>query len=103
MKLSALIPVYDEKNTIRKIIHRVQETGLVNEILIVDDGLKDGTREILAEYNGKDGIRVILHAKNAGKGVALRTAIQSATGEAMFIQDADLEYDPSETANLLSL
>ena len=101
MNLSVLIPVYNEKNTIREIIKRVQATGLVTEIVIVDDGSQDGTRDILAEYDGKDGIRVILHAKNAGKGAALRTAIQAATGEVMLIQDADLEYDPREYQNLL--
>ena len=101
MKLSVLIPVYNEKNTIREIIKRVQDTGLATEIVIVEDGSRDGTREILAEYDGKNGIRVILHEKNAGKGAALRTAIQSATGDVMLIQDADLEYDPREYANLL--
>ena len=101
MKLSVLIPVYNEKNTIREIIKRVQDTGLATEIVIVDDGSRDGTREILAEYDGKNGIRVILHEKNAGKGAALRTAMQSATGDVMLIQDADLEYDPREYAGLL--
>ena len=101
MKLSVLIPVYNEKNTIREIIKRVLDTGLATEIVIVDDGSRDGTREILAEYDGKNGIRVILHEKNAGKGAALRTAMQSATGDVMLIQDADLEYDPREYAGLL--
>lgn len=101
MKLSVLIPVYNEKATIREIIHRVQATGLVDEIVIVDDGSKDGTRDILAEYSGQAGINIILHEKNAGKGAALRTAIQAATGDIMLIQDADLEYDPREYPNLL--
>ncbi|HEY3313108.1 MAG TPA: glycosyltransferase family 2 protein [Anaerolineales bacterium] len=101
MNLSVLIPVYNEKNTIREIIRRVQATGLATEIVIVDDGSIDGTREILAEFDGRDDVRVILHEKNAGKGAALRTAIQSARGEVMLIQDADLEYDPREYPGLL--
>lgn len=101
MKLSVIIPVYNEKNTVREIVHRVKATGLAWEILMVDDGSKDGTREILAELDGKDGVRVILHDKNQGKGAAVRTGLQNALGEILLIQDADLEYDPREYPNLL--
>jgi len=101
MNLSVIIPVYNEKNTIHEILARVQKTGLVWEIVVVDDGSTDGTREVLAALNGKHGVRVILHNKNAGKGAAVRTGIQNARGDVMLIQDADLEYDPREYPGLL--
>ena len=101
MNLSVIIPVYNEKNTIRELVRRVQVMNLASEIVIVDDGSKDGTREILSELDGKDKVRVILHEKNQGKGAAVRTGIQSAVGDVMLIQDADLEYDPREYPNLL--
>ena len=101
MKLSVLIPVYNEQDTVLEVICRVQATGLADEIVVVDDGSKDHTREVLADCDGRGGVRVILHAANAGKGAALRTAMQAATGDVLLIQDADLEYDPSEYARLL--
>lgn len=91
--LSVIIPVYNEKNTIHEIIRRVQTTNLASEIIIVDDGSKDGTRKILAEIDGLDKVRVILHERNQGKGAAVRTGIYSARGDVILIQDADLEYD----------
>lgn len=101
MKLSVLIPVFNEKNTIKEIVKRVKATGLVYEIVIVDDGSTDGTRDLLKEIEQDPMIRVILHEKNAGKGAALRTALQAATGEVLLIQDADLEYHPNEYPGLL--
>jgi len=101
MKLSVLIPVYNEKSTIQEIVKRVKDTDLVYEVIIVDDGSSDGTREILKEIEQDPMVRVILHEKNAGKGAALRTAIQAATGEVLLIQDADLEYHPKEYPGLL--
>ena len=101
MNLSVIIPVYNEKNTIRELIERVQAMDLASEIVIVDDGSKDGTREILAELDGKDKVRVVLHEKNQGKGAAVRTGIHAALGDVLLIQDADLEYDPHEYPNLL--
>jgi glycosyltransferase involved in cell wall biosynthesis len=101
MKLSVIIPVYNEKNTIRELLRRVQAMKLASEIVIVDDGSKDGTRDILAELDGKANVRVILHEKNQGKGAAVRTGIQAAAGDVLLIQDADLEYDPREYPNLL--
>jgi glycosyltransferase involved in cell wall biosynthesis len=101
MNLTVIIPVYNEKNTVREIVRRVQATGLAWEILMVDDGSQDGTRDVLAELDGKDGVRVILHEKNQGKGAAVRTGLQNARGDVFLIQDADLEYDPREYPALL--
>ena len=101
MKITALIPVYNEENTIREILRRVQATNLVEEIVVVNDGSTDGTREILSEYDGNSLIRVITHEKNLGKGSAVQTGIKNATGEVIIIQDADLEYDPRDYPSLL--
>lgn len=101
MKLTVLIPIYNELHTIREILKRVQDTGLADEIILVDDGSVDGTREILKEYDGVEPFKVILHDKNQGKGAAVRTGIKHATGDVMLIQDADLEYDPRDYPAIL--
>jgi glycosyltransferase involved in cell wall biosynthesis len=101
MNISVVIPVYNEINTIHTIIERVQATGMVTEIVIVDDGSTDGTRDALAALDGKNGVRVILHERNSGKGAAVRTGIKNATCEVVLIQDADLEYDPRDYPALL--
>lgn len=101
MNVTVLIPAYNEIKTIREIIQRVKETGRISEILVVDDGSTDGTREILKELTEHGEIRSIFHEKNGGKGAALRTGIQNATGDVIIIQDADLEYNPNEYPNLL--
>ena len=101
MKLSVLIPCYNEVHTIEAIVKRVAAMNMASEIIIVDDGSKDGTRDLLPKLDGQDGVRVILHEKNQGKGAAVRTAIQAATGDVLLIQDADLEYDPREYPNLM--
>jgi glycosyltransferase involved in cell wall biosynthesis len=101
MKLSVIIPVYNEVESIQVILKRVHDTNLVHEIVVVDDGSKDGTRDVLAALDGKDSVRVILHEKNKGKGAAVRTGMAAATGEVLLIQDADLEYDPRDFPQLL--
>lgn len=102
MNITVIIPVYNEVHTIEEIVRRVKATGLPNEILIVDDGSSDGTRDILAKMDGVENVRVILHPQNKGKGFAVRTGIQAATCEIVIIQDADLEYDPCHYDELLA-
>ncbi len=101
MNLSVIIPVFNEVKSIHEILHRVQATGMATEIVVVDDGSTDGTREALAALDGKEAIRVILHDRNRGKGSAVRTGISNARGEILLVQDADLEYDPREYPGLL--
>jgi glycosyltransferase involved in cell wall biosynthesis len=101
MKITVIMPVFNEKNTIQEILKRVEKIGLANEIIIVDDGSTDGTREILQEYNNTNPYKIILHEYNQGKGAAVNTGIQAANGDVIIIQDADLEYDPREYPNLL--
>ena len=101
LKLSVIIPCYNEKETIAEIIRRVRATGLAHEILVIDDGSTDGTRGILDQIERGDDLQVILHEHNQGKGAAVRTGFDNATGEGFLIQDADLEYDPREYPVLL--
>jgi len=101
MKLSVIIPVYNEVESIETILTRVYDTKLTHEIIVVDDGSKDGTRDKLKELDGKKGVRVILHEVNKGKGAAVRTGMAAAHGDVLLIQDADLEYDPRDYPELL--
>lgn len=101
-KLSIIIPVFNESRTIEEIIERIEDVNLgrvKKEIIIVDDGSTDGTREILEKFTDK--YRVIFHQKNQGKGTSLRDGFKKCTGEAVVVQDADLEYDPRDFKKML--
>jgi glycosyltransferase involved in cell wall biosynthesis len=101
MKLSVIIPVYNEETTIQEILKQVRAVGLAYEIIIVDDGSTDRTRELLKAEETQPGTSVIYHDRNQGKGAAVRTGFDRATGEILLIQDADLEYDPRDYPVLL--
>jgi len=101
MNLTVIIPVYNEVHNISEILKRVQATKLAKEIIIVDDGSKDGTRDILKKLDGKKKVRVILHDRNQGKGAAVVTGMKAALGDVLLIQDADLEYNPRDYPMLL--
>lgn len=98
--LSVVMPVYNEMETIRQIVSKVQDIPLPKELIIVDDGSTDGTAEVLRQFTDKD-VRVFFHAHNRGKGAALRTGFQHVRGDIVIVQDADLEYDPQDYHVLL--
>ena len=104
MKLSVIIPAYNEESTVDQLVEKVQAValpaGLLKEIVIVNDGSKDKTADILSRFNGQPGI-IIVHQENQGKTAALLTGIKNATGDTFIIQDADLEYDPACYPELL--
>ena len=101
MKLSVVIPVYNEKKTLSELICRVEAVKLEKEIIIVDDASTDGTRDLLKKYEGQERFKVIYQSKNAGKGSALRAGFDKAEGEIIIVQDGDLEYNPKEYPLLL--
>jgi glycosyltransferase involved in cell wall biosynthesis len=103
MKLSVVVPVYNERDTVRTILARILATPHEKEVILVDDGSKDGTRDVLKEIEGENNpaVRVIYHAVNQGKGAALRTGFAAVKGDIVLIQDADLEYTPDDYPALL--
>jgi len=103
MKLSVVVPIYNERDTVRTILSRVLATPHEKEVILVDDGSTDGTRQVLAEIEAEKlaGVRVIYHEVNQGKGGALRTGFAAVSGDIVLIQDADLEYTPDDYPALL--
>jgi glycosyltransferase involved in cell wall biosynthesis len=104
MKLSIIIPCYNESKTINEIVKRIRAAGLVEyEIIIVDDASKDGTRDILEKDIRPIVDKIIYHPKNMGKGAALRSGFEEASGDVVVVQDSDLEYDPRYLPQMLKL
>ena len=105
MKLSVLIPVHNEESTTEEVIRRVSEVdlnGMEREIIVIDDASTDGTAGKLEQYRGRPDLVLLSHEANRGKGAAIRTGLASVTGDIVIIQDADLEYDPSEYPKLVA-
>lgn len=101
-KLSAIVPVYNEKDTVVELIERTRRVPVDKEIVIIDDGSSDGTSALLQkQYANAEGVKLLFHTKNQGKGSAIRTGIAAATGDILIMQDADLEYDPQDFIAIL--
>ena len=102
MKLTVVIPVYNEEQTLRQLVASVQAVDLDKELILVDDGSADGSAKIMKELESEhDNLRAVFHEKNMGKGAALRTGFEHARGDIVIVQDADLEYDPREYPRLI--
>jgi glycosyltransferase involved in cell wall biosynthesis len=101
LKLSIVIPIYNERETLETLIAKVNAVDYDKEIILIDDFSTDGTREILNKYENKVGFKVLYHNHNQGKGAALRTGFSSVNGDIIIIQDADLEYNPADYGTLI--
>ena len=99
--LSVIVPVYNERDSVEAVVRRVRESKVSTEIIVVDDGSTDGTRERLETLPASPDLRILYHNRNQGKGAAIRTALQHCRGEYVVIQDSDLEYDPEDFPALL--
>ncbi len=100
MKLSIVVPVFNERETIGEVLEHLERLPLAKEVVVVDDGSTDGTRDVLRNLESP-GVKVILQDKNYGKGYAIRTALEHVTGDYVIIQDADMEYEPSDIPKML--
>jgi len=99
--LSVVVPVFNEVNSLEQVIAAIRECGFHCEIILVDDGSSDGTRDLMDSIRDQEDLKIIMHETNQGKGAALKTGFQQATGDAVIIQDADLEYTPGDFCALL--
>jgi glycosyltransferase involved in cell wall biosynthesis len=102
LRVSVVVPVYNERDTVARLLRRVRDVPLRWEVIVVDDGSTDGTRDLLPTLEGSLIDRLVMHDRNQGKGAALRTGFRHATGDVVVVQDADLEYDPYEIPTLLA-
>ena len=101
LKLSIVIPIYNERETLETLIAKVNSVDYDKEILLIDDFSRDGTREVLKRYENKENFQVLYHDHNQGKGAALRTGFSNVNGDIIIIQDADLEYNPADYGTLI--
>ncbi|MHB1038474.1 MAG: glycosyltransferase family 2 protein [Pirellulales bacterium] len=100
-RLSVVVPVYNEADTLPELVRRVRASDVPTEIILVDDGSTDGTRALLESWSTEPDLKIFFHATNQGKGAALKLGFEHAEGDAVIVQDADLEYDPAEYAKLI--